>query len=253
MGRLCGSLPVLLGLAFSVTEAGGARAAELQVIAGGGIAVPLKEIGAAFEAATGHKVVFRFGTTPQLVAMAAGGGPFDLGVVPRDVLNDAAAQAQFAPEAARDVARVGIGVAVRRGAPKPDIATPEALKRTLLAARSVASIPASATGFALAGIYDQLGIAEEMKARTRAQSGPGQIADAVANGEAELAVFLLNVINDPRLEIVGPFPREVQREVVYVTGLAASPGEPEAAKAFIAYLMSPAAAEMIKAKGLNPG
>jgi molybdate transport system substrate-binding protein len=73
------------------------------------------------------------------------------------------------------------------------------------------------------------------------------------SGEAELAVFLLNVINDPRLDVVGPFPREVQREVVYATGVGASPKEPEAAKAFIAYLMSPAAGEMIKAKGLNPG
>jgi molybdate transport system substrate-binding protein len=252
MGLLRGRLPALLGLAFSLTEAGGAGAAELQIIAGAGMAAPLKEIGAAFEAATGHKVVFRFGTTPQLIGMATG-SPFDLGVVPRDVLKDAAARAQFAPEATPDIARVGIGVAVRRGAPKPDIKTPEALKQTLLAAKSVASIPASATGFALGAIYDELGIAEEMKARTKAQPGPVQIADAVVNGEAELAVFLLNVINDPRLDVVGPFPPQVQREVVYATGVAAGTKEPEAAKAFIAYLMSPPAAEMIRAKGLNPG
>lgn len=148
MGRLCGSLPVLFGLAFSSTDASGAPAAELQIVAGGGIAAPLKEIGTAFEAATGHKIVFRFGTTPQLIAMATG-TPFDLGVVPRDVLKDTAARAQFAPEATPDVARVGIGLAVRRGAPKPDIGTPEALKQTLVAAKSVASIPTSATGFAL--------------------------------------------------------------------------------------------------------
>ncbi|MBO0763178.1 MAG: substrate-binding domain-containing protein [Hyphomicrobiaceae bacterium] len=249
---MCGNPPACFGPALSLAGASTAPAAELQIIAGAGMAAPLKEIGSAFAAATGHTVVFRFGTTPQLIAMATG-SPFDLGVVPREVLKDAAARAQFAPPTTPDVARVGIGMAVRRGVPKPDIGTPEALKRALLAANRVASIPASATGVALAAIYAQLGITEEMKARTKAQPGPVQIADAVVNGEAELAVFLLNVINDPRLDIVGPFPPAVQREVVYTTGLAASPKQPEAAKAFITYLMSPAAAEKIKAGGLNPG
>jgi molybdate transport system substrate-binding protein len=245
-------LAILVGLAAALSAASNAQAAELQVIAGAGMTKPLQEIAAAFEAATGHKIVFRFGTTPQLISMATGSA-FDLGVVPHDVLKDAAARARFASDATVDVARVGIGVAVRRGAPKPDIGTPEALKQTLLAARSVASIPASATGNALAGIYERLGITEEMKARTKAQAGPVEIADAVVNGNAELAVFLLNVINDPRLAVVGPFPAEIQREVVYATGVAASAKEPEAAKAFIAYLLSPAAAEVIKSKGLNPG
>jgi molybdate transport system substrate-binding protein len=92
-----------------------------------------------------------------------------------------------------------------------------------------------------------------MKARTKVQPAPAQIIEAVANGDAELAVFLLNVITDPRLDVVGPFPAEIQREVVYTVSIAANSKQAEAAKAFIAYLMSPAAAAMIKAKGLNPG
>src|SRR5258706_13000903 len=102
-------------------------------------------------------------------------------------------------------------------APKPDISTPEGLKQTLLKAQSIASIPASATGTQLSGIYEGLGITGEMKAKTKAQPTPGQIVEAVANGDAQLAVFLLNVLNDPRLDVVGPFPAEVQREVVYKT------------------------------------
>ena len=152
-----------------------------------------------------------------------------------------------------DVARVGIGVAVRTGAPKPDISTVEALKQALLKAQSIASIPASATGAQLSDIYARLGIADEMKAKTKAQPTVPQIVEAVANGDAQLAVFLLNVLIDPRLDVVGPFPAEVQRETVYGAGVAANSKEPEAAKAFVTYLMSQAAIAVIKAKGMNPG
>jgi molybdate transport system substrate-binding protein len=228
------------------------RAAELQIIAGGGIAVPLKEIAAHFEITTGRKLVIRYGTAPELIKMATSTS-FDLGVVPQDVMKDAAARAGFAPGPMPDVARVGIGVAVRAGSPKPDISTPEALKQTLLSAQSIASIPASATGTQLSGIYERLRIAEAMEARTKAQPGPAQIIEAVANGHADLAVFLLNVITDPRLDVIGPFPAEIQREVVYVAAIAANSKEPDAAEAFITHLISPAGAAVIKAKGMNPG
>jgi len=236
-----------------LTSASVMRAAELQVIAGGGIAAALKELAVLFERASGHKVVIRYGTAPELIKMAASGVPFDLGVVPQDVWTDAAARAQLAPGPTPDVARVGIGIAVRSGAPKPDISTAAALKQTLLNAKSIASIPASATGAQLAGIYERLGITDEMRAKTKAQAAPKHVVEAVASGEAELAVFGLNVLIDPRLDIVGPFPPDVQREVVYAAGFASNSKEPEAAKAFLAYLMSPPAIAVIKSKGMNPG
>jgi molybdate transport system substrate-binding protein len=105
------------------------QAAELQILAGGGIAAPLRELAAAFESATGHKLVLRFGTTPELIQMVATGGPFDLAVVPVDVMKDAATRARFAAGETA-IARAGLGVAVRTGAAKPDIRTPEALKRS---------------------------------------------------------------------------------------------------------------------------
>jgi molybdate transport system substrate-binding protein len=252
MKSLWHTMAVLL-LYLAGSPMSNAEAAELQVLAGGGISAPLNEIAAAFEKATGHKVVIRYGTAPQLVKMAASGDAFDLAVVPQEVFKDQPTRSQFPPGAMPDVARIGIGVAVKAGAPKPDIGTPEALKETLLKARAIASIPASATGVQLAGIYERLGIAEEMKARIKAQPGPAQIAEAVANGEAELAVFILNVLADARLDVVGPFPAEVQREIVYTAGVASNARDQEAAKAFIAYLMSPAAAAVIKAKGMTPG
>jgi len=226
-------------------------AADLDVIAGGGIAVPLKEIAAQFEQKTGHKLAIRYGTTPELIRMATG-GPFDLGLVPVDVMKNDAARAKFAAGDQLEVARVGLGVAVRSGAPRPDISTTDALKRTLLDAKSIASIPASATGYLLASVYERLGITEEMKARIKPQPGPAQIVQSVASGETELGVFLTNVLTAPGIDLVGPFPPEVQLDVVYTTQVASGATQPEAAKAFIAYLGSPEAAAVIKSRGMTP-
>ncbi len=226
-------------------------AAELQVIAGSGIAAPLNEMAARFEKGTGHKLVIRYGTVPQLLKMAMG-GPFDFAIVPVDVLQDAAARAKFAAGDAPLVARVGIGVAVRSGAPKPDISTPDALKKTLLSAKSIASIPESATGYLLAKIYAKLGITEEMKARIKPQPAAPAIAQSVASGDTELGVFLTNVLTAPGVDLVGPFPPEVQMEVVYTAAVSANTKQAEAAKAFIAYFRSPEAAAVIKSKGMTP-
>ena len=227
--------------------------AELHILAGGGIADALDEIAARFERTHSQPIVLRYGTLPQLIDMARRGVAFDLAVVPRDVLENADVRALIVPNSIRSVARAGIGVAVRLGQTMPDISTPEALKRTLLAAGAVASIPASATGARIAEIYAELGIVTEMAARTRAQPGPKQIAEAVANGEAELGLFLLNVLIDPRLAIVGPVPAELQRELVYDLALAANASLPEVARAFVAYVLSPEAADVIRDKGMQAG
>jgi molybdate transport system substrate-binding protein len=213
----------------------------------------MRELGTHFENATGHKLVMRFGTTPELIKLVTTGGPFDVGIVPREVFKNAAAQAQFVSGPTTDIARVGLGVAVRSGAPKPEISTPDALKQTLLKAQSIASIPASAAGAQVLGVFERLGIGEAMKAKTKAQATPAQVVQAVANGDAELGVFLINVLTAPGLDVVGPFPAELQQEIIFTSAVAANANQTEAAKAFIAYLTTPAAAAIIKAKGMNPG
>jgi len=242
----------LVGLGLVGLPLASVQAAELQVIAGGGVTAPLKELAAQFEGATGHKMVIRFGTTPELIKMATS-GPFDLAVVPIDVMKDAAALAQFAPGPSTHIARVGLGVAVRAGAPRPDISTTDALKQTLLKAQSIATIPASAAGGQVLRVFERLGISEAMKAKTRAQAGTAQVVAAVASGEAELGVFLINVLTAPGLDVVGPFPAEVQQELQFTAAVAASSKESQAAKAFITFLTTSAAAAVIRVKGMIPG
>jgi molybdate transport system substrate-binding protein len=230
----------------------GARAAELQVLAGGGMAEPLKELATQFEGASGHKLVFRFGATPELIEMAKSDASFDLGIVPVDVMKDAAARVRFASGPTTNIARAVLGVAVRSGASKPDISTPAALKQTLLKAQSIATLPASATGTQVMRVFEALGIKEEMQRKIKAQPSPSQVVQVVANGDAELAVFLLNVLTAPGLDVVGPLPVEVQKEVVFTAAIAANTKEADAAKAFINYLRTPTSAALIKARGMIP-
>jgi molybdate transport system substrate-binding protein len=242
----------LLGFAMALAPIAGTQAAELKVLAGGSMTDSLKQLGPQFERASGHKLDIHFDSTPNLIK-AATSAPFDLGVVPVDVMKDAAARAHFAPGPTIDIARVGYGVAIRAGAPKPDVSTPDALKQTLLKAQSVAFIPESAAGAYVLRVFDRLGIGDAMKAKTKVQATTGAIPQAVAKGDAELGVFLTNVLVAPGVELAGPFPAELQNDLVFTAAVATDSKEAEAAKAFINYLKTPEAAAAIKAKGLTPG
>jgi molybdate transport system substrate-binding protein len=230
-----------------------ANAAELKVLAGGAFAGPLAEIGPKFESAFGHKLVIVYGAVPQLIKQAAAGEPFDVGILPRQVFADAAAAARFPPGPKAGIARVGYGVAVKAGAPKPDVSTPDALKATLLKAQSVVFLPESAAGAYVMSVFDRLGIGEAMKAKTKPQANAALIAQAVANGDAELGVFLINVFVVPGVDIAGPFPGDLQQELIYEGVSPIDSKQADAAKAFIDYLRTPEAVAVMKAKGVTPG
>jgi molybdate transport system substrate-binding protein len=247
------SVAILLSAAFIMTPAASLQAAEIKVIAGGSMTASMNALAAPFEKASGHKLSIHFDSTPNIIARVNSGTPFDVVVVPVDVFKDATAKARFAPGPTVDIARVGYGVIVRTGAPKPDISTPDAFKTALLAAPSITFLPASAAGAYVTKVFERLGISEEMKAKTKVQAAPAQIAAAVAKGEAELGVFLTNVLVAPGVELVSPFPGELQQELVFTSAVAADTKEADAAKALIDYLKTPEATAIIKAAGMTPG
>jgi molybdate transport system substrate-binding protein len=242
----------LLSLAIFFSPVSGALAADLKLLAGGSMTASLKELGPRFEKATGHKLDIMFAATPDLIK-AATSAPFDLGVVPVDVINDSNVRSRIAAGSTTDIARVGFGVAVRAGAPKPDVSTPEALKATLLKAQSITFLPASAAGAYVIKVFDRLGIADAMNAKTKPQTATAMIAEAVAKGEAELGVFLTNVLIAPGVDLAGPFPGDLQQDLVFVGMLAADSKNAAAAKALLDYLKTPEAAAVFKAKGVTPG
>src|SRR5436305_3718415 len=161
------------------------KAAELNVLAGGSTAGWLAELARDFEHTSGHKLVIHFDSTPNLIKQAVSGAPVDAAVAPVDLFKDSAAKARFVAGPTTDIARVGYGIIVRAGAPKPDVSTSDALKKALLDAKSVAFLPESAAGAYVLKVFERLGVAEAMKAKTKPQKGTAQIAESVASGEAE--------------------------------------------------------------------
>lgn len=227
------------------------QAGELKVLAGGAITGPLNELATRYERATAQRIAIRYGTTPVLINLATSGGPFDLGVVPVDVLQDAAARACFVAGPTTDIARVGLGVAVRAGAPRPEIGTADALRRSLLGARSVALIPASAGGTQALGVFARLGIGEEMKASITGYANPVEFVRGVAGGEVDFGIFLRNVLKAPGLDLVGPVPADLHQEVVFTAAVAREAMSAQAALAFVAYLRTPASVELLNSMGLT--
>jgi molybdate transport system substrate-binding protein len=157
-----------------------------------------------------------------------------------------------------DVARTGIGIAVRKGAPKPDVSSPEALKRALLAAKSIAHTAPAGGGVTAAhvmGVFEKLGIAAEVTPKVKlAAGGPnGRVSVLVSSGEAEIGLQQVSeLMSNPQVEVIGMLPAQLQLTTIYSAGVTTSASEAEAAKALIKALTAPSAAAIYKAKGLDP-
>jgi molybdate transport system substrate-binding protein len=236
-----------------LAAAGVLQAAEIRVLSSTALKSTLEELGPQFEKATGHKLSTAFAPAAELKARIEKGEAFDVAILTTPLMDDLANQRRIAVASRIDVAKAGAGVAIRKGAPKPDIATADAFKRTLLAAKSIAYVGTGATAANMRGVFERLGIADEMKAKTKLLSGIGA-ADAIAKGEAELGFTQVSeILGVAGAELAGPLPPELQVYTVFPAAGSASAPEPLAAVAFIRFLKTPEAAKVIKAKGMEPG
>lgn len=231
---------------------GAAEAAEIKVLATGALSGAFKEIVPHFERASGHKLTVTYAASPVVIKQIEAGKPFDVAIAVSGPMNDAAKQGFFRAGERPAVSSVGLGAAVRAGAPKPDMGSPEAFKRTLVNAKSVAILPESVNGKHFLSVFERLGIGEEMKAKIKPQKEPPQVAEAVAKGEAELALLVSNLlIGVPGVDYAGLVPPEFQQTLVFTAAVGAKAEELEAANAFIKHLQSPAAAAVLKAYGME--
>jgi molybdate transport system substrate-binding protein len=240
---------VTIGLVIGPVQV---QAAEVRVLATGAQTGAFKELIPQFERASGHKVVAEYAATPQVMKKIQEGAAFDLVVMIDTPMKDPANQQYFAAGPRPPVGSVGLGAAVRAGAPKPDISTPEAFKQTLIKAKSVAILPESINGKHFLAVFDRLGIGEEMQAKIKPQNAPPEVPQAVAKGEAELALFVSNLlVGVPGLDYAGPVPAQFDQNLVFAAAVGAKAKEPEAASAFIQHLTTPAAGAVMQANGMQ--
>ncbi len=251
------ALAASLGGLILLGQDAGVEASEIKVLSAVAMRAALDDLAPEFERQTGHKLAIAYATAGVLRDRIQGGEMVDLTILPRPAMDPLVAQSKIAPDTVTIFARSAVSVAVRAGASKPDISTVEAFKQAMLATKSVAyADPArgGGSGIHFASVLARLGIAEEMKPKTKLVPGDESV-QLVAKGEAEIAVVNTPVIlREPGVELVGPLPAELQntRDFVFFAGVGATAKEPEAAKALIKYLTAPEAAGVIKAKGLDP-
>ena len=235
-----------------------AQAAEVKVLSAFGMQSVLEDLGPKFERATGHKLALTFATGGATVKHVQGGEVFDVVITLRQGIDTLVKDGKAPAGNVTALASAGISVAIRKGAPKPDISSPDALKRALLAAKSISYVePASggASGIHFAKVLDRLGIANEMKSKTVFPNPktPAEVGALVANGEAEIGVHIIQeLIPVAGIDIVGPLPGDLQNTIIFAAAVMAGTKDSEAAKALVNFLLTPEAATVIKAKGMQP-
>ena len=249
-------LPTILATALTLSMSQLADAAEIKVISGGAFKQVLNALAAQYEKESGNKLDITYQTVGQhLQLIKSGQEQFDVVVLTPEAIDGLSKDGKVVAGSRADLAKVGVGVVVKEGAPRPDVSTVEAFKRALLAAKSVAYIDPAAGGSS--GIYvgkllERLGIAKEVNAKAKLIQG-GAVADAIADGEAELGVHQISEILPVKgVVLVGPLPAEIQNFTVYSAGVGTTAKDVAAANGLVKFLTGSHAVPIIKAKGMEP-
>jgi molybdate transport system substrate-binding protein len=239
----------------SLVSTGTAGAADIKFLCPIAMTAVMEELTPQFERATSHKVTVDYATVGEITDRILKGEGADVAVVSTRQSAELQEKGKIVPGSRVDVARVGYGVFVREGAPKVEIESVDAFKRSMLAAKSISYVdPATGapSGIHVARVLDRLGIAAEMKAKTKlVKPGPGSL-DPIAKGDAEIGFGLTNAAAVPGVTLVGPLPAELQSYTEYAAGLLVSSNQADAAKALITFLTSSAGQSILKLKGFEP-
>jgi molybdate transport system substrate-binding protein len=246
-----------LAAATALLLTGTASAAEVRVMISGGLTAAYKALVPEFEKATGNKVLTAYGpsmgtTVNAIPVRLERGEPADVLIMVGYALGDLIKQGKVVADSRVDLVKSPIGVAVKSGAPKPDISSADAVKRALLAAKSVAYSDSASGVYVSTEMFDKLGIADAMK--DKAKKIPATpVGEIVARGEAELGFQQISELKPVAgIDIVGPLPTELQKITVFAAGIASASKEPDAGRALIKFLASPAARTAIVNSGMEP-
>jgi len=233
-----------------------ARAAEITLIGPSGIRAAASQLIADFEKATGHKVKGTFGSGGGTKQQVIDGQPFDVPIVQLP-LAPVIASGHVVAASETLIATVAVGIAVRSGAPKPDISNADAVKRLLLGAKAIA-YPNAATGagagLSMNATLEKLGIAEAMKGKIKIAQGGRGAMELLAKGEVDFGLtYISEIITEPGGDVVGPLPRDISPPTALVGFVSAHSKYPEAATALLRFLSSPNAAKVYHQRGMEPG
>ncbi|MGB6556517.1 MAG: molybdate ABC transporter substrate-binding protein [Pseudolabrys sp.] len=254
MNRAMGRLAAIA--VFLIAQAGLVKAAEVKVFSTIGVQAALEELAPKFEQATGSKLNITWATAAILVKRVQAGETADLMVLTKQSLDALTKDNKATAGADAVFASSGMAVVVKKGAPKPDISTPDAFKQALINAKTIAySDPAAggASGVYFAKLLERMGIADQMKAKTRHPPPSGNSANLVVAGEADLAIQQEpEVMSVAGIDMVGPLPADLNNITAYAAGIGAGSQQADAATALIRFLHSPEAQAVFKAKGLKP-
>jgi len=242
-------------LGAALSSAAAAEGLELKVLTAGAFRSSVDALVPEYEKASGNKAIIENDTVGALVKRIDAGEAFDVVVVSPAAVDELAAKGKVMPGSRTNLARVGVGVMVKEGAPRPDVSTVDAFKKTVLAAKSVSYIdPASggSSGIYVAQLLKQLGIADQVKPKEQLKDG-GNVADYIVSGKAELGIHQISeILPHKGVTLLGPLPGDIQNYTVYAAGIGASTRHADAAKALIAVLSGPSAQALFKSKGMEP-
>lgn len=228
-----------------------AHAADITVLASPAMKDAYAEIAPKFPG--GHKVTTTWDGTAAIMKRMKSGQVFDAVIVASDSLEELIDTGRIMAGSRSDIARSGVGVMVRAGAPKPDLSSSEAVKRAILAAKTV-GISTGPSGVYMSSLLQRLGIAAEVTPKLRVPASGGQIAELVAKGEVELGFQQVSeIVNAKGADYVGPLPADIQRITLFAGGVHSGAQEPEVARAFLRHLAAPEHAAVLQRHGLEPG